>query len=91
MMVIHVSRLIPHLRTVRDERPRGGSSESSWRVSTARTDPRGRKERPVSDAKSTALGKEEIAVRRDEQPLLLSNDREMRIYAVAVLDRVRAL
>jgi hypothetical protein len=36
---------------------------SSWRVITMRTEPQVRKARPMSDVTSTALGKEDMAVR----------------------------
>jgi hypothetical protein len=56
-------RLTPYQGTVRDERPWRGSSGSNWRVVTGRTEPRGRKARPITDVTITVLGKEEMAVR----------------------------
>jgi hypothetical protein len=40
-----------------------GNSGSSWRVITVRSEPRGKKARPITGVTSTALGKEETAVR----------------------------
>jgi hypothetical protein len=60
MMVIHLDRLAPSEGTARDERLYEGSS---WRVITLRTEPHGRKVKPITDNTSTALGKDEMAVR----------------------------
>jgi hypothetical protein len=43
------------------------SIQTLWRVITGRTEPRGRKARPITDITNTALGKEEIVVLRREQ------------------------
>jgi hypothetical protein len=57
------------------------SRESSWRVITVRTEPQGRKVRPITDVTSTALRKEEMAVCLKEGAvchvdMLLGNDHE---------------
>jgi hypothetical protein len=53
-MVVHLNRLSPYQGTVQDERPQGGSS---WRVITVRSEPLGRKARPITDVTSATLGK----------------------------------
>jgi hypothetical protein len=53
-----MDQLAPYQGTAWDK----GSSESNWTVITVRTEPWGRKARPITDATSTAFGKEEMAV-----------------------------
>jgi hypothetical protein len=63
MMVVHLDRLETYQGTASDERLQGGSSGCSWRVITVRTEPRGRKARPITDVTITVFEKEEMAVR----------------------------
>jgi hypothetical protein len=58
-MVIQLDRLASYQGAALDERPSGGSSGSSWRVIIVRTEPRGRKVRPITDVTNTVVGKEE--------------------------------
>jgi hypothetical protein len=62
MMVVHLDRLAPYQGTARDDWLYGGSSRSCWRLFTTRTEPLGRRTRPIRDITSTALGKEEMVV-----------------------------
>jgi hypothetical protein len=39
MIIAHLDRLAPYQRAIRDERPYGGSSRSSWRGITMRNEP----------------------------------------------------
>jgi hypothetical protein len=64
MIVVHLDRLTSYQGTNKNERPEGGRNRSSWRVIITRNEPRGRKARPITDVASTALGKEEMAVRQ---------------------------
>jgi hypothetical protein len=57
MIVIRLDRLAPYQGAARDEWSQGGSS---WKV---RSEPRGRKVRTITDVTSTALRKEEMAIR----------------------------
>jgi hypothetical protein len=62
MMVVNLNRLEPYEGRAQDERPSGGSSGSSCRVITLRSEPRWGKMIPIIDVTSTALEKEEMAV-----------------------------
>jgi hypothetical protein len=55
ILVIQLELLASYQGTVRDDRPYGGSSGSSWRVNTMHNEPQGRKAKPITDVTSTAL------------------------------------
>jgi hypothetical protein len=62
MMVIYLDQLAPYEATAWDERHKGGSNGSGWRVNTVKYRATGRKVRPSTDVESTALRKEEMTV-----------------------------
>jgi hypothetical protein len=64
MMVVKLDRLAPSAGTSRNEWSEGGSNRSSSRVACVRTELRERMVRLITDITITALGKEEVAVRR---------------------------
>jgi hypothetical protein len=56
-MVVHLDRLVPYQGTAGDEWPSAGSSGSIWRVIIVRTDPCGKKERPITYQRHVPLEK----------------------------------
>jgi hypothetical protein len=62
-MVVQLDRLASYQGSALQEWLYGGSSGSSWKVITKKTERRRRKMKPITDVTNTALGKEEIVVR----------------------------
>jgi hypothetical protein len=55
MIVVYLNQFTPYQKTAWDGRPQGGSSGSSWRLITWRTEPCGREVRPITDVTGIAL------------------------------------
>jgi hypothetical protein len=63
MTEVNTNRLATYVGTARDERLYGGSSGSSCRIITVRTEQREEEARPITDVTNSALRKEEKIVR----------------------------